>query len=158
VIVRVPDLNEEVRHVEFLEPAAELNAPIEASPGWNDPRFVRDVAVVGEVYRMGLDVHFAGHVEGELAVVCGRCLEEFPWKLERSFRFVIVPEPEGADADEDEGLGHYRGEELDLGPLAREQAMLAFEPAWLCSESCRGLCAGCGANLNNEDCRCQSRQ
>ncbi len=57
--------------------------------------------------------------------------------------------------DDDAGLDHYSGEELDLGPLVREQAVLALDDSAMCSDDCKGLCAGCGANRNREPCRCR---
>jgi uncharacterized protein len=158
VIIRVPDLKEEVRQLEFLEPAAALNARMNVSPGSNDQHFAKDLAVVAEIYRTERDVHFAGSVEGEVRATCARCLEEFDRPLYRDFRFVIMPRP-AVDDDEsdDEGVDHYSGDELDLSPLVTEQALLALDLLPLCSEDCSGLCAICGANLNREECSCETK-
>ncbi|MCE5271607.1 DUF177 domain-containing protein [bacterium] len=43
---------------------------------------------------------------------------------------------------------------LDLTSLVREAVVLDYPHFLLCSESCRGLCPGCGADLNVEACRC----
>jgi uncharacterized protein len=158
VIIRVPDLKEEVRQLEFLEPAAALNARINASPGSNDQHFANDLAVSAEIYRSERDVHFAGSIDGEVRATCARCLEEFDRKLARDFRFVILPRPAAADDEsDDEGVDHYSGDELDLSPLVAEQALLALDLLPLCTEDCRGLCAKCGANLNREACSCEDK-
>jgi uncharacterized protein len=155
VIIRVPDLKEEVRQLEFLEPAAALNALVAASPGADDQHFARDLAVDAEIYRSDRDVHFAGTIDGAVRATCARCLDEYEKPLAREFRFVILPRTaEANDAEDDEGVDHYSGDDLDLSPLVREQALLALESMPLCSLECRGLCAGCGANLNREPCRC----
>jgi len=155
VIIRVPDLKEEVRQLEFLEPAAALNTQVEASPGADDQHFVRDVEVVAEIYRSEHDVHFQGSVQGEVRAVCARCLEEFDRPLSRDFRFVILPRPAATDdSEDDEGVDHYSGDSLDLGPLVREQALLALDSMPLCTPECPGLCAGCGVHLGREACRC----
>ncbi|HYC54810.1 MAG TPA: DUF177 domain-containing protein [Candidatus Binatia bacterium] len=154
MIVRVPDLTEEVRRVDFREPASALNARLSESPGWDDQHFGEDAGVVGEIYRIGSDVHFSGEVATTVRSACPRCLEEFTWPLRRKFRFVIVPAPAGVDPEDDDGIDHYSGDDLDLSPLVGEQALLALDHSLLCSEGCRGLCAGCGANLNQEDCGC----
>jgi len=155
VIIRVPDLKEEVRQLEFFEPAADLNTLVDASPGADDQHFARDLDVVAEIYRSGHDVHFSGRIEGAVRATCARCLDEFERPLAREFRFVILPRPvAGDDAEDDEGVDHYSGDELDLGPLVREQALLSLDSLPLCSEDCRGLCAGCGVNLNREKCLC----
>ena len=158
MIIRVPDLKEEVRQLEFFEPAAALNARISASPGSNDQYFARDLAVTAEIYRSERDVHFAGDIEGEVRATCARCLDEFDRKLARDFRFVILPRQAARDDDsDDQGVDHYSGDELDLSPLVTEQALLALDILPLCTEDCRGLCAGCGANLNREECSCSAK-
>jgi uncharacterized protein len=45
---------------------------------------------------------------------------------------------------------------LDLTDLVREAVVLDYPRFLLCSEDCRGLCPGCGADLNEEACRCAS--
>lgn len=55
----------------------------------------------------------------------------------------------GEDADEEP----YDGERVDLGPIMREQLLLALpaiEP--LCKDDCLGLCTTCGQDLNEKDC------
>jgi uncharacterized protein len=155
VIIRVPDLKEEVRQLEFFEPAAELNSRMNVSPGSDDQHFAKDLAVTAEIYRSERDVHLSGSIEGEIRATCARCLEEFDRRLARDFRFVILPRPAATDDDsDDEGVDHYAGDELDLSPLVAEQALLALDLLPLCTEDCKGLCASCGANLNREVCSC----
>lgn len=155
MIIRVPDLKEEVRQLEFFEPAAAVNARFAASPGSDDQHFANDLAVFAEIYRSERDVHFQGSIEGLVTATCARCLDEFERPLRRDFRFVILPRPVAQDDEEDdEGVDHYSGDELDLTPLVTEQALLALDLTPLCSSDCRGLCAGCGASLGREECRC----
>ena len=49
-------------------------------------------------------------------------------------------------------------EEVDLTPEIREDILLAMPVRFKCSEKCRGLCPGCGANLNVEKCRCGAKR
>jgi uncharacterized protein len=44
--------------------------------------------------------------------------------------------------------------EIDITGEIRDTVLLTLPMKVLCSEDCRGLCAGCGANLNSESCRC----
>jgi uncharacterized protein len=46
---------------------------------------------------------------------------------------------------------------VDLTPDMREAIVMAFPNHPVCATGCRGLCAGCGANLNEEACRCANR-
>lgn len=155
MIIRVPDLDEEVRQLEFFEPAATLNTRMSVQPGANDQHFAKDLAVVAEIYRSEHDLHFQGSIDGQVVASCARCLVEFERPLRRDFRFVVLPfSSADEDAEDDEGVAHYSDDELDLSPLVMEQALLALESIPLCSPDCRGLCPSCGGNLNTETCGC----
>jgi uncharacterized protein len=158
MIVRVPDLTSEVRALDFREHAAGLNDILNAGRGWAEQRFEGDVSVQGEIYKQGSDVYFNGTVAGQVTCTCPRCADEFTWPMRRDFNFLIVKAQPGQDFEDDAGLDHYESDELDLGRLAREQAVLGLDDSVLCSERCRGLCAGCGANLNRETCTCRPAQ
>ena len=54
----------------------------------------------------------------------------------------------------DEELYPIVDETIDLGLLARDAVVLELPMAPLCREDCAGLCAHCGANLNEGDCGC----
>jgi len=154
LIIKVADLTEEVRTVEFAMAAAELNAVLATSPGWGEQRFERDLGVQAEAYRHGSDVYVAGTLAAGVQCTCRRCLDDFEWPLEREFRFLLVKAARGEEPDDDTGLDHYDGEEIDLGRLATEQAVLGLDGTLVCSPDCRGLCSSCGTNLNHETCRC----
>jgi len=154
VIVRVPDLSSEVRSIDFTESPAALNEVLASSRRWSEQRFDEELHVDAEIYKTGSDVYYAGLIEGAVTCACPRCTDEFRWPLRREFRFVIVKADPDRDFEDDLGLDHYEGDEIDLGRLAREQALLALDDSALCSETCRGLCAHCGVNLNRETCDC----
>ncbi len=81
---------------------------------------------------------------------CWRCLE--PARLDVS---LDVREYSGDDAtDPDLACEYVDGEVLDLGAWARDAMAEAGPPAILCRDGCAGLCAVCGANLNQGPCRC----
>ena len=44
---------------------------------------------------------------------------------------------------------------LDLDGLLTDVFFLSLDSKNLCKEDCRGLCPGCGADLNVEPCRCK---
>lgn len=43
---------------------------------------------------------------------------------------------------------------LDLGPLVRDEVLIADTHGVLCRSDCKGLCPGCGANLNEGPHQC----
>ena len=111
-----------------------------------------------------VDVH--GDLTAHLPQVCCRCLEPFVLTLERTVRQVLMktgnPEPEGAEEDaielnlRDLDRSELVGEEIDLGELLREELVLALPAKPLCDDDCKGICPGCGAELNHEACTCEA--
>jgi uncharacterized protein len=83
----------------------------------------------------------------------------FGFPAEKKFDIVLAPDSMAMDrkrelSKAEMGLSFYQGAEIDLTPLIREQILLSLPLRPLCTEECRGLCAGCGVNLNKEACRC----
>ncbi|MGZ4199433.1 MAG: YceD family protein [Thermoleophilia bacterium] len=75
---------------------------------------------------------------------CQRCLEEAELK-------VPVPCVEylaGGESVAGDDEAYVRGYVLDLERWVRDGLAEALPPQILCREDCRGLCAVCGANLN----------
>ena len=54
--IRVSDLSEEVRRVDFAEQDDTLNELVASTTGYGDQRFDGDIAVRAELYRYGGDV------------------------------------------------------------------------------------------------------
>jgi uncharacterized protein len=113
-------------------------------------------------YRSGRELFFRGAVHGHIDTSCSRCLKEFTLPLDHDFDIVLSPKPAQAGASseelrpEDLGLSYYSGDEINLEPLVREQVLLALPTRPLCREDCRGLCGGCGVDLNSDECRCSN--
>ena len=97
-----------------------------------------------------------GTLEAEFAVCCARCLGPALVRLEQQeLRLTYLP-PKGTEAAADEDLDTYvhDGQTIDLEPMVREQLVLAIPITPLCRADCRGICTGCGAELNTEPCGC----
>jgi uncharacterized protein len=111
-------------------------------------------AVEGEAATATLDVsrtvggyalrlRFAAQVEG----ACVRCLEPAEVSLEVDAREVDQP---GA-SDEELRSPYMEGDELDVRAWAHDALSLAMPGQFLCRADCAGLCAVCGASLNDAD-------
>ncbi len=127
-----------------------------------------DFTVTGPVV-LSIDVHVRdervrvkGHVRAPLALVCGRCLEPYSLPVDADFDLEYVPETDDDDKPEREvepaefSLAYYRDEVIDLGALLTEQFYLAIPMKPLCQDTCGGLCAMCGKNLNLGSCDCRA--
>jgi uncharacterized protein len=56
----------------------------------------------------------------------------------------------------DTEIGFFEGRGLFLADVLAEQVLLTIPMKVICRSDCRGLCPHCGANLNHEECRCES--
>ena len=84
--------------------------------------------------------------EGE----CRRCLDPVSGEVHVEFRELFEQQPR-------EGESYRLGRDsVELEPMVREALTLDLPLAPLCSESCRGLCVTCGAQLNVGGCGCPS--
>ena len=155
MIILVDQITESPKKIRFAESIEQLNQATDLVRDYRFPDFM-DVDVV--FYRSGRELFFEGSFRGRLEGNCGRCLKGYSFALEKKFSFVLTPDPFSARTKElnrnELGLSFYTGQEIDLSPFIREQVLLALPTRPLCKEGCRGLCAGCGADLNLEPCRC----
>ena len=47
---------------------------------------------------------------------------------------------------------------IDITEDVREEILLSVPSRFKCSDDCKGLCPGCGADLNTEPCRCKKKK
>lgn len=121
-----------------------------------------------ELHIDGTTVFVQGAVEGTVAIACSRCVGPVAIRFDERVRVTYVPAAEApeasAGASDDEGVEltsdeldvfPYDGEIVDLGPLLREQFVLAVPFAPLCKDDCAGLCPQCGVDRNLTACACE---
>jgi uncharacterized protein len=112
-----------------------------------------DVDVMVELVDGGVVV--AGTVEAPWEGECRRCLKPVEGRAVVAVRELYQPRAERRAADpDDEETYPLEGDQLDLGPLARDAVLLELPQAPLCREDCAGLCPTCGADLNAGPCDC----
>ncbi len=105
----------------------------------------------------------AGKIESSGVVSCARCLAPVAFSVSEEVTWVFSPVPEP-----------HRGGELEIAltsdecdivpckelrfpfdPFIEEEIQLQIPLKSLCRQDCKGLCAGCGADLNVASCTCQ---
>lgn len=149
--------------VAFEEPADRFAGLREITRG-GECEFTSPISTRLRATRIRELVEIEGVVQTAMRLTCGRCLAPFiyPVKVEFALTYTgdrpgdsetIEAEAREMDAGE-AGLIYFQGEEIDLTVGVQEQVILSFPLRPLCRETCRGLCARCGADLNQERCRC----
>jgi len=105
-------------------------------------------------------VQVKGRVQAALLLPCSRCLREYTFEIDEPFSLVLLkPGPEDTPGEmdlrpEDLDTEHFDGATIDLDRIVAEEILLALPQQGVCGPACKGLCAGCGADLNREPCTC----
>lgn len=97
----------------------------------------------------GNAIEVVGTVRAPWVGECRRCLGTVVGELEAVVDHELFVE------DPDELSYLLSDDEIDLEPLARDAVLLELPLAPLCREDCLGLCATCGADLNEGECGCR---
>lgn len=98
-----------------------------------------------------------GTVDADAATECVRCLEPAQYRLEGEIEgYYLIPGSDVELTDEEREEYEVLGEDrrIDLAPLLVAALSLELPNTPLCDDACKGICAGCGANLNTEECTC----
>ncbi len=111
------------------------------------------------VRRSGETYYIDTTLKGTFSTICHRCLESTRFELNPSFRLVVQRcvargEPEDATGDEDFMRVPAGQTTLSLDRYIYENLILSIPIQICCSDDCRGLCSGCGKNLNRDNCVC----
>ena len=123
-----------------------------------DPLEVRATAELVEG-----QIRIVGSLRTRVELVCARCLEPVSEEVSKDFDLFYRPMATIANEEEaqlnldDTDIAFFEGDGLFLADILAEQVNLALPMKVICRSDCRGLCPHCGANLNHEECRCETR-
>jgi uncharacterized protein len=86
---------------------------------------------------------------------CRRCLDPVTVTLREEVTLIFAPQDTmGGTGDGGVHGLPPGGHEVDLAEPIREEVILAAPTYVVCRPNCRGLCARCGADLNETTCEC----
>ena len=114
------------------------------------------VLAVGETKARGRVKNIAGvldfqaEADAVLTCHCARCLRVFDYPVHRTVSATLA---ENITDPDDENFP-LEGDFADLDEVIVTDFLLGIPQRILCSEDCKGLCEGCGSDLNNGPCSC----
>lgn len=155
--IDITTLRQGVNRLDLTEDAESLEIK------WDDSALVAPVKISLDLDVAGDDIRIDGVVSTVKEEECSRCLRTYSRDLEAEIHLYAVgargrrrdPEPE---EDPGEGMLVHDGRQLDLWEEVRSAILLSTPMQPLCSPECKGLCPGCGANLNDGRCTCSERE
>ncbi len=92
-------------------------------------------------------------VSATVCHVCDRCLDEFNREYSLTVEHILV---RSTSSDKNDEYVVCPDDTLDLNELAITDLLLSMPTKILCREDCKGICVGCGTNLNSAPCKCNS--
>jgi uncharacterized protein len=131
--------------------AVEADDPLLAGLGLE---LVDPLQVEGRLQATGEGEYFwQGRLSGQVRAACRRCLAELSVPVVTDVGVMFSADP---DAQDDPGVYPLAptASTIDLGEAVREELALTAPGYPLCRDDCRGLCARCGADLNDGPCAC----
>ena len=127
---------------------------------FDDVVVLEPVAVNGSVINRAGYITLTAEASMSYRTHCARCLAE----VEDTVRFLCektVADEKGLlrlENTENDDYVQIKGGKLDLDAPICDEILLGFPMRILCSDDCKGLCAGCGVDLNREACRCTKKE
>jgi len=114
--------------------------------------------------KTGQLIQLDGQLSVDLLLKCGRCLQAFNRPVREIFALTFAPasseheELKEVELEADElSLVVYEDETLNFADVLQEQLIMAVPISPVCCSGCLGLCPGCGAHLNKQQCSCAKK-
>lgn len=114
-------------------------------------RFLEPPHAVGEVRNTAGVLDISGDITARMLCVCDRCGGEFEQGVSIPVFGTAVQEEDPEDPD----CYPLEGDWLDVDEILETAFILETDTKHICSEDCRGICPGCGKNLNEGECQCR---
>ncbi len=113
-----------------------------------DAKIVLPIRINGTIFLTGEHSAFIeGQVNFSIQGSCTRCLAE----TEKEY---LLDFGESVEQDNPEGY-ELKNDTVDLSKIANDLIMVNSPISFLCKEDCKGICLGCGENLNESQCKCK---
>ena len=86
---------------------------------------------------------------------CSRCLCDVEVLVDYDIDAYLMREEYDESEFEDVDVFKIKSYEIDLMEIVESTLCFNVPQRILCSEDCRGICSGCGVNLNTDSCKCE---
>ena len=108
----------------------------------------------GVLEGVGDGVLVRGEISSRVELSCARCLSPVADELRVPVAELYSDPDQAVRPDDVEDGYEIRDGAIDVETLLRDALGSAAPTAPHCRSDCQGLCAGCGADLNADDCSC----
>ena len=92
------------------------------------------------------------NIKTSIEISCSRCLETFIYPIDIDIEERFTNNDEKANED----IVFVKGDIINITEIIESSIISTLPIKRLCKETCKGLCQSCGANLNNQTCKCNN--
>ena len=114
--------------------------------------FAHPIVIHGTVRNMAGALMLEGSADTTLELVCDRCLKPFRQELRLPVSTLLAETLEDEENDE---IVLLEDGAVDLDEVFTTALVLSMDSKHVCDQDCKGLCATCGADLNEGPCGCK---
>lgn len=130
--------------IEFNEVFEDLNT---LEPGLV---FITPVNFVGQLVNVNGILNLNGQLKVEYTVKCFRCLKDISKGIDIKVKENFINGEQNVDGE----AYTYQGNSVLIDKVLKDNIILNLPMKQLCRKSCKGLCAKCGIDLNENSCEC----
>ncbi|MGL4362508.1 MAG: YceD family protein [Cellulosilyticaceae bacterium] len=113
-----------------------------------------EVHIYGTVTRRDNIFVVEGFVDVDLCITCDRCMQEVVVPLHAPLFCEFSTDEKYLEENED--VKEVTKSSIDLSDAILESIAMNIPMKNLCNEDCKGMCKGCGTNLNKNTCKCET--
>jgi uncharacterized protein len=131
---------------------------------FDEKKVIEDVELVsnikGETFfeKVREDIILKGEFVTDIHLNCDRCLEDFAFHIDDNFFYTLLHREKKDENEETEpDILYFDGNNINFLDIIHEQIILQIPLKTVCKEDCKGICPGCGKNLNIEECSCDKK-
>ncbi|MBN2365071.1 MAG: DUF177 domain-containing protein [Calditrichaeota bacterium] len=125
---------------------------------YRDEIYPDDIQVNVDLNKFGKNITCSVEISTRAHYICDRCLAEYQKNYIESFSLLFHTGNDRLITDEaNVVILSPDQKEIDLLPFIQETLILTIPMKQLCRISCKGICPGCGADLNHEKCTCAEK-
>ncbi len=126
---------------------------------YRDEVYPGDIEVSVDFNKFEKNIQSTVYLKTKSHLICDRCLGEFDLDYQDKLDLLFHLDLSDLESDEENVLNiSPELKEIDLTPMIQENLILSIPMRWICSEDCKGICSGCGADLNTETCTCEAKE
>ncbi len=118
------------------------------SPEHNEEVLIKARFEVNNLHKNQFE--FNGSLNYSLNLICDRCNDLYIHTFEENIHFILKRHAVYEDLD----IISFDTNNVNITDYIRDIVITSIPIKNICSDDCKGLCSGCGVNLNKEECKC----